>query len=788
MSNTLEKLFIETVSTTETEPVYLWAPSTTSSSSSGQSWVPGTTTTSYVYWGYDSTGTKVYSDSTGSDQSASEVFSFSYLGSNGWETVTVVGQEAITTTTPGSFVLSQPSSTTSTAVVTKDPNLGWNSSARSVDSLLGEGTVSFTAKVDEVGAVVGLNEVHDSLGTDYFEISFSIYLKNGYYKVSEQGIFKTSFLPYILTDTFSISRSGSSIYYAKNNVVFYKSLTTTIDELLLDVSLYAGGDAVYNATITNTSIIELRTAILVNTTSTISATPRATADLGITSNLVVFNISDGDGVHSYPIDLVGTSDLVINKMFGYSNLIGSSNLISVGHHVNEIDGVFGSMTASLSSGYFTYSSLIGSLSPMTAKLSVGSVTNTFTYINAGFVPLIATGISFVGQTTTPMTMNLSSMTALLSDKPYASISGAFKSMNAFAVQYPPDIRDIGNNALVKEYTQTLEDIRYSQLTNIVEQIVIALNTNQTVNIKSLVTDYLTILDSILLRFNGTLSDSLIVASTLTAIISRIDILTESLSALDTTSTRGVLADQLISLIGILEEIGYRYVDSVSETILITSTISSLYNSLNTIVDSILLIGSSDGGHTQKPKIVEVITLNPIVSSSSLFNTDLLDSFVVSVPTAKGSDKYLAYLLSPETNSISNYDNYNFDGCTKFDGKYLFYNSTGLYEYGGQLDDNALIRSKIKTVAYGYDSSNLKQIPSVYLGLNSSGATYLKVSVDGKGEVTYKLNKKTDGLQTQKIDIGKGLIGRYFQFEVITDAPDFNMESIEFFPIELKRKL
>ena len=797
MSNTLEKKFIETVSLTETEPSYTWGPVGTIGylPGSGQSWVPGTTTTTYQYWGYNSNGTKVYTDLLdtgimffeGSKQVDGTASSFSYLGSNGWETIKVLGQEPITTTTAGYFNLSQPSTTSSVAVITKDPNLGWNSSARSIDTILGDGTASFTAKIDETGAIVGLNELYDSMGSDYFEISFAIYLKDGYYKISEQGNFKTAFLPYIATDSFSISRIGSSIYYAKNNVVFYKSLSSSTEELLLDTSLYAGGDAIYNASIVSTSLIDLRTASLSNTSSILLATPKATTYLYIVSAFFVLYVSDGDGVHT-TASLSSTSSLMVSKMFGTTSLSGTSTLVSSGHHVTEMSGSLGSMTASLSSGYFNYGSLIGSFSPMTAKLAIGAVTNTFTYINASFVPMSATGISFVGQTTTPMIMELPSMTALLADKEYAAISGTLQSLNAYAVQYPPDERDVGNNALVKEYAETFEDLRYSQLSKIVEQLLIVLNTTSSISVDELLNDYLNILDSILLEFKGTISESIALASTLTTVLSNIELLTSSMSIDDTFITVGTLHNQLISLIGILEEFGYRSVESISETIVISDVLTSLYKSLGVLLETLGLAGTLGGTHIHILSIVDPVILSSVLSDNSIFNSGILDSFVISIPTAKGSDKYLAYLLSPETNSISNYDNYNFDGCTKFNNKYLFYNSTGLYEYGGNLDDTSIIRSKIETVAYNFGTSNLKQVPAIYLGMNSSGATYVKVRVDGKADVTYKLNKKTVGLQTQKIDIGKGLVGRYFQFEIITDSLDFNMESIDFFPLVLRRKL
>jgi len=246
MSNTLEKLFI--VSRT-------LIPGYTT-----QTWVPGTTSTTYSFWGYNSNGSIVYLQAGEGNQHSSQPFSFSYLGPNGWETVIVLGETPdVTTTTTGYFTsIVQPDVYTYSYA----PNLGWNSSARSISTILGNGTASFTAKLDMTGGVVGFNELYDSLGSDYFEISFAIYLSNGFYKVAEQGNFKGSSLPYIASDVFSISRHNSSIYYAKNNVVFYKSLSTSNEELLLDVSLYAGGDAVYDASITNSSIIDLGSANL----------------------------------------------------------------------------------------------------------------------------------------------------------------------------------------------------------------------------------------------------------------------------------------------------------------------------------------------------------------------------------------------------------------------------------------------------------------------------------------------------------------------------------------------
>jgi hypothetical protein len=210
--------------------------------------------------------------------------------------------------------------------------------------------------------------------------------------------------------------------------------------------------------------------------------------------------------------------------------------------------------------------------------------------------------------------------------------------------------------------------------------------------------------------------------------------------------------------------------------------------LSPILDLINLVSSSTNLLIKIGIISDNLELNSSFTSIEHILETLEDGFVISIPGSLIPDTYLAYLLNAETNSVSKYTNYNFTSCTKFGSKYLFGNSTGLYEYGGTSDDGEKITAHLKTVAYNFGTSNLKQVPDIYLGGTNSDKMIVKVSVDNKASVYYRLNRKIDNLSTQRIQLGKGLIGRYFQFELITDSIDLDLEALEFYPIVLKRKI
>ena len=125
----------------------------------------------------------------------------------------------------------------------------------------------------------------------------------------------------------------------------------------------------------------------------------------------------------------------------------------------------------------------------------------------------------------------------------------------------------------------------------------------------------------------------------------------------------------------------------------------------------------------------------------------------------------------------------------FNDSVLFINKNGLFKYGGDTDNNEEIQASIKTAALSFGTAHLKRVLNVYLGVSNSGKVVIKASTDGKATTYYEITKTSENLQTQRITLGKGIVGRYWQFEIITkDNADFELESLDFLPITLSRRV
>lgn len=321
----------------------------------------------------------------------------------------------------------------------------------------------------------------------------------------------------------------------------------------------------------------------------------------------------------------------------------------------------------------------------------------------------------------------------------------------------------------------------------VEIIEILDNSENKANLNNVLLNYISCLDRIVLQYPETVNDSMVILDNNLNILQLNTFIAESIIKSDiviNTATLFNILSSSLRMIGIIES----YIsESILDLVNVYSTLDSLHSLINSVIESIIADDTVESNNLFMISISDVLSSEGSISSTLTAKEVLNDILLVKIGGSPSST-FISYLLSPETNSVSTYSNYDFKLSCKFEDKYLFANNVGLYEYGGVSDDGTPIRAEMGTVAFNFNSSNLKQVPYMYLGVTSTDSFILKVRVDGKGEILYKLNKYTNNLMTQKVDIGKGLIGRYFQFELITDADEFNMESIEFVPLEIRRKI
>lgn len=148
----------------------------------------------------------------------------------------------------------------------------------------------------------------------------------------------------------------------------------------------------------------------------------------------------------------------------------------------------------------------------------------------------------------------------------------------------------------------------------------------------------------------------------------------------------------------------------------------------------------------------------------------------------------AWVVNLDTHATSQYDEYGFSSFFNDNGKSYGIAADGIYELTGDTDAGNPINALIDFGRSDYGSSQKKKIPCFYLGVGSTDKMLVKVDADEQ-EYTYEARSNSENIENHRVDVGKGLIGNYWNPVLMNqDGCDFDLETIAFEPTLLSRKI
>ena len=144
----------------------------------------------------------------------------------------------------------------------------------------------------------------------------------------------------------------------------------------------------------------------------------------------------------------------------------------------------------------------------------------------------------------------------------------------------------------------------------------------------------------------------------------------------------------------------------------------------------------------------------------------------------------AYNLN--TGAPAFYEGFNFNSFAKVGDRYFGVNAAGLFVLSGDADDTLPINALVATGTRG--DKGIYRVEAVYAGARSDAPMNLTCRVEG-AEHTYTFRSAPGNMAPTRVTPGKGLCGRYWQFEVANQGgADFELDALEILPAVATRKL
>lgn len=184
----------------------------------------------------------------------------------------------------------------------------------------------------------------------------------------------------------------------------------------------------------------------------------------------------------------------------------------------------------------------------------------------------------------------------------------------------------------------------------------------------------------------------------------------------------------------------------------------------------------------------------ITSTGSLITALLADSALTTIRLNIGGELFTGWVLNTDTMAPSEYQfaDRQFNSACKHGDTYLMAAEDGIYEFTEDIGVESVM-TYIKTGKTDFGSDLKKRIVNSYIVYSASGNMVLKVTTSEYGQLqtrNYKMVPPSNSETTdvRRFDLGRGIKSRYWQFELVGDGVDCDIDEIGMLPIVLSRRI
>jgi hypothetical protein len=181
-------------------------------------------------------------------------------------------------------------------------------------------------------------------------------------------------------------------------------------------------------------------------------------------------------------------------------------------------------------------------------------------------------------------------------------------------------------------------------------------------------------------------------------------------------------------------------------------------------------------------------------AGSVLNALLSDVVLATIRLNIGGELFTGWVLNTDTLAPSEYQfaDRQFNSACKHGTRYLMAAEDGIYEFTEETGVESVM-TYIKTGKTDFGSDLKKRIVNSYIVYSASGNMVLKVTTSEYGQLqtrNYRMVPPSNSATTdvRRFDLGRGIKSRYWQFELVGDGVDCDIDEIGMLPIVLSRRI
>lgn len=318
-----------------------------------------------------------------------------------------------------------------------------------------------------------------------------------------------------------------------------------------------------------------------------------------------------------------------------------------------------------------------------------------------------------------------------------------------------------------------------------DRVKISLQSNPIWHMQVAVGDTVTLRTALRRLLRAALSDNLTLSAGVQTklILQIIDKLIMHSSLIGRARLQAVLTSPVTLHDALIHALGAR----LASTIQLAATLTPLYKAIANAMSNATLHSTAAPVLLVSGVVRDGVKLHEINTIKALFGVTVMDLVMVDTGMSDGVDTLSVWQMNTRTAAVTEYTNYPFNSFGRLGAAvYIGAADDGLYELDGPDDQGSPVVAVLRGGYTQFGGTHLSRIKAAYLAVRGSGEFLLKI-VTGPGE-EYIYSANAQSLQSAKFQMGKGQRARYFAWELTSVGQDFDLDTLEFVPIEVQRRV
>ena len=298
------------------------------------------------------------------------------------------------------------------------------------------------------------------------------------------------------------------------------------------------------------------------------------------------------------------------------------------------------------------------------------------------------------------------------------------------------------------------------------------------------TDGVTLAPDLLVALPLALADT--VGTTPVLVAQEVLILAETLGVLPTLAAAASYNLTVTQALAFADSLANFFGVDASDTVSVAPVLTPAFYSYPALAETIGVAPVLTPTLLARVSIDEGVGITPELAINAIFSGTLLDGVELTAGYVAPDGSFTTWVMNTRTAAVTEYDNFVFNSFAKLGNKYIGASETGLYELLGDDDAGTDIVARIKGGLMQFGGTHLARLKAAYIATRGEEDFVLRIET-GDG-VIYNYAVSTRDMRSTKVHMGKGQRSRYFSFELISTGADFDLETIEFVPIMVQRRV